>query len=382
MYTFILERLQASGIAILEHVASNIAYGAYIIIGLAVALVVRKISRVLLVKFFTRKGAENATVFVKNRFFMWLSNLSIPIILSIAIADIGRHSVFWTRFVTVLLVVIIMFLMDSIIRSIGDIYSNYEVSKTVPIRGVLQIMEIAVFIVGAIILISIFVDRSPVTLLSGLGAMTAIVTIVFKDAILGFVAGIQLTANDLVRVGDVIEIPQRDIIGVVTDISLVTVKVEGLDKTIVAVPAYALISEPFVNRRGILVTGARRIMRSFGIDANTVRVCDEEMVAEFKKIPLVADHVQVGMTNIGIFREYITAYLRNRSDIDQDLTLLVRHLQAAEVGIPFEVYAFANEVDLVSYEGIQADIFEHIYAIMPEFGLKLYQRPSGYTAEG
>jgi len=378
MYSLILNWLQARG---LDDLASTLAYIACIFIGIVAALVVRKVSRKLLVIFFTKKKSDAAAMLVKNRFFTWLSNLAVPIFLSLVVADIGRHPVFWSRTITVLLVVIVIFLMDSLIRSIGDIYSMYEVSKTVPIRGALQILEILVFIVGAIVLISIFVDRSPVALLSGLGAMTAIVTIVFKDAILGFVAGIQLTANDLVRVGEVIEIPQRNIGGIVLDISLVTVKVESFDKTIVAVPAYTFISEPFVNRRGIIDSGARRIMRSFNIDANTVRVCDQDMVAKFQTMPLISEYVQVGMTNIGIFREYITAYLRARSDIRQDLTLLVRQLTAAEVGIPFEVFVFTTAVDLVPFEGIQSDIFDHIYAVIPEFGLRLYQRPSGYDAK-
>ena len=379
MYSLILDWLQTRGI---DGPASTMAYLACIFIGLVAALVVRKVIRKLLVMFFIKRKSDRAAVLVKNRFFTWLSNLAVPIFLTIVVADIGMHSVFWSRTITVLLVVIVMFLMDSLIRSIGDIYGMYEVSKTVPIRGALQILEIVVFIVGTIVLISIFVDRSPVALLSGLGAMTAIVTIVFKDAILGFVAGIQLTANDLVRVGEVIEIPQRKIGGTVLDISLVTVKVESFDKTIVAVPAYTFISEPFVNRRGIIDSCARRIMRSFNIDANTVRVCDSDMIAKFQTMPLISEYVQVGMTNIGVFREYVTAYLRAREDIRQDLTLMVRQLTAADVGIPFEVFAFTTAVDLVLFEGIQSDIFDHIYAIIPQFGLRLYQRPSGYDAKG
>jgi len=379
MYLFISDWLQTSGVTMLENLAPVAAYAISIAIALVIAVIVRQILRMLLVKFFTRKKGSWASVMVKNKFFTWLANLSVPIFISFATTDIGRHNLFWSRAVAVLLVIIVMFLMDSLIRSIGDIYKSYEVSKTVPLRGVLQVLEIAVFIVGAIILISIFVDRSPTAILGGLGAMTAIVTIVFKDAILGFVAGIQLTANDLVRVGDVIEMPGRNIGGTVQDISLVTVKVEGFDKTIIAIPAYAFISEPFVNRRGIVDSGARRIMRSFHIDANTVCVCDYPMIQELKAIPLISGYAQTGMTNIGIFREYLTAYLGTREDIRQDLTLMVRQLTAAEVGIPFEVFAFTTAVDLVLYENIQSDVFDHIYAIIPAFGLRLYQRPSGYT---
>jgi miniconductance mechanosensitive channel len=200
---------------------------------------------------------------------------------------------------------------------------------------------------------------------------------VFRDVILGFVAGVQIAANDMVRVGDIIEIPQRDIGGTVLDISLVTVKHEAFDKTTISVPAYTFISEPFVNRRGLIDTGARRILRSFNIDANTVRVCDEELVSRLREIPLVSEFAQAGLTNISIFREYLTAYLRARGDIRQDLTVLVRQLQPAEVGIPFEIFVFTAEVDLIPHENIQSDIFEHIYAALPEFDLKLYQRPSG-----
>ena len=375
MYSVITAWLQTNGF---NNFASPVAYAACIFIGLAAALAARKVLRTVLVKFFARGRGERAAVLTKNKFFAWFTNLSVPIALSIVVADIGMHQVFWHRAVAVLLVIIVMFLMDALIRSIGDIYSLYEVSKTVPIRGPLQILEIMVFIVGAIVLISIFVDRSPLALLSGLGAMTAIVTIVFKDAILGFVAGIQLTANDLVRVGDMIEMPQRDIGGTVQDISLVTVKVEGFDKTIVAIPAYAFVSEPFVNRRGIADAGARRIMRSFNIDAGTVSVCDGDMAERLRAMPLVGDYAQAGMTNISVFRKYLTAYLRSRRDIRQDLTLLVRQLTAADVGIPLEVFAFAAAVDLVPFEAIQSDIFDHIYAVLPAFGLRLYQRPSGF----
>jgi len=378
MYSLILDWVQTRG---LDEPAHIVAYAASIFVGLLAALIVRKVSRKLLVMFFTRRKGDVSAMLVKNRFFAWLSNLTVPIILSGVAAHVGMHSVFWSRTIAVLIVVIVMFLLDSLIRSIGDIYGMYEVSKTVPIRGALQILEITVFIVGAIVLISIFVDRSPIALLSGLGAMTAIVTIVFKDAILGFVAGIQLSANDLVRVGEVIEIPQRNIGGTVLDISLVTVKVESFDKTIVAIPAYTFISEPFVNRRGMIDSGARRIMRSFNIDANTVRVCNADMIANFQTMPLISDYVQAGMTNIGVFREYVTAYLRSREDIRQDLTLMVRQLTAADVGIPFEVFAFATAVDLVPFEGIQSDIFDHIYAVIPEFGLRLYQRASGYDGK-
>jgi len=255
------------------------------------------------------------------------------------------------------------------------------------------------FIIGGVIIISAVVGRSPAALLGSIGAMTAITSIVFKDAILGFVAGIQLTANDMIRIGDVIEMPGRSILGTVTDISLTTVKIQDFDKTIVSVPAYALVSEAFVNRRGMIDAGARRIKRSFNIDATGILLCDEQMIEKFKNIALIKNYILDKledieksnskldcdmsektngrrMTNIGVFRAYITEYLKNNINLHQDMPLFVRQLEPNEKGIPFEIYAFTKTTELIEYEGIQSDIFDHIYAIISEFNLKLYQNPS------
>jgi len=353
MYLLILNFLSAKGFYF-----PIAAYAICIAIGLTACIIIRKVVSQLLINFSKRLAGTAQSTLIKNRFFVRLANLTIPIIISFMATDIGLHYMFWSRIVSTLLIIFIVLLADSIIRSIGDIYSTYEVSKTVPLRGVFQVLEIIVFVVGGIVLISVFVDRSPATLLGSIGAMTAIVTIVFKDAILGFVAGIQLTANNMVSVGDIIDLPHREISGTVLDISLITVKVENFDKTIVAIPAYTLVSEPFVNRRGMLLAGARRITRAFIIDANTIGTCND------------SPHT----TNIGAFREYLTAHLRSRTDINQELTILVRQLQASGMGIPIEVYAFTTATDLVTYENIQSDIFEHIYSTLPDFGLKLYQR--------
>ena len=353
MYSLILNFLTAKGVYL-----PIAAYAICMAIGLVACIVIRKVVSQLLISFFKRFTGVTQAALTKNKFFTRLAHLTVPIIISFIATDIGLHAVFWSRVVSTLLIIFIVLFSDSIIRSIGDIYSAYEVSKTVPLRGVFQVLEIIVFVVGGIVLISVFIDRSPATLLGSIGAMTAIVTIVFKDAILGLVAGIQLTANDMVSVGDIIDLPQRQISGTVLDISLITVKVESFDKTIVAIPAYTLVSEPFVNRRGMLLAEARRITRSFIIDANTIDIHN------------CAPHT----TNIGAFREHITTHLRSRTDINQELTILVRQLQASGMGIPIEVYAFTTATDLVTYENIQSDIFEHIYSTLPDFGLKLYQR--------
>jgi len=368
MYSLILTLLETTTPG---EIAPTLAYTACIAIAIVAFVILHKIIRRVLERFYTKFTPDRAQALVKNKFFARLANLMLPILLSIVTTDIGRHQIFWSRAIATLLIVIVVFLIDALIRSIGDIYNSYEVAKTVPLRGIFQVLEIVVFVLGGIVLVSIFVDRNPAALLGGMGAMTAIIVIVFKDAILGFIAGIQLTANDMIRVGDTIEMPQRQVLGTVTDLSLITVKIEAHDKTIVSVPAYTLISEPFINRRGMIEVGARRIMRSFLIDANTVRVCDDELLAQIKKTHSCEPNCA---TNIGLLREYITAYLKTRQDIAQDLTLMVRQLQPTDTGIPLEVYAFATATDLVEYEAIQADIFDHIYAIVPQFGLRLYQR--------
>ena len=387
MYSLILDLLQAQGF---NGLAAIGAYGVSVFLGLIICFIARGIIRQLLAGFFKTisEKTENiasswAAALLKNGFIAWTTNLIIPISLLLIASDIGQHTVFWNRLVETMLIGITVLLVNSVIQSIGDIYYQHEVSKVVPLRSGLQLLEIVVFVVGFIIIISVFVDKNPSALLGSLGAMTAIITIVFKDTILGFVAGIQLAANDMVQVGDTIEMPQRTVAGTVMDISLTTVKVQDFDKTIVSIPAYALITEPFVNRRGILAAGTRRIMRSFQIDSSSVRICDDDMTARFMDIPLISDymHTKVNdkdfcMTNIGAFREYITAYLKSREDIDAESTLLVRQLQAEDRGIPLEIYAFAAVTDMVSYENIQSDIFDHIYANIKRFDLKLYQNPS------
>lgn len=360
----------------LQNIAAIIAYIASIIIALVVAVLIHKITRAVLVKFFTRRKSQWAGILVANRFFGWVAAFVLPVSLSLVVADIAMHEVFWQRSVAVLVVVISMFLADALIRSASDIYKSYDVSKAVPLGGVLQVLEIVVFVVGGIVLVSIFVERSPTAILGGLGAMTAIVTIVFKDAILGFVAGIQLAANDMVRVGDIIEMPQREIGGTVLDISLMTVKIEGFDKTIIAVPAYAFVSEPFINRRGITNAGARRILRSFSLDAKMVRIlAGEECEQIAKNVAPVQLELTAGISNLQLFRQYLTAYLHSRQDIRQDLTVLVRQQDiTGGTGIPLEIFAFSTEVDLIPYENVQSQIFEHVCEILQIFDLALYQR--------
>jgi len=400
MYSYTVELLQWFGF---NNNTDTFAFMLCIFAGILTCIAVRFIVRLIMVSFFNKLN-ENKTIpwigiLLKNKFFDKASNLAIPVIISIFSSDMAGEYIIWDIVVKLSLIIIVLYVLDSLIKSINNIYELREISKNIPLRGFLQVIEIIIFITGGIIFISVILQMNPAALLGSLGAMTAITSIIFKDALLGFVAGIQLTAIDMVRIDDVIEMPQHSIMGRVIEISLTTVKVEDFDKNIVSVPAYTLVSEIFINRRGMLKAGVRRIKRSFKIDAMSVCVCDGAMIDKFKKITLLKDYIENKladiqnhnnnlacdlsektngrrMTNIGVFRAYITVYLKNHRKINQESTLMVRQLEANDNGIPFEVYAFANTTDWAEFEGIQSDIFDHIYAVIQEFGLVLYQNPS------
>ncbi len=300
-----------------------------------------------------------------------------------------------------ILVLVALAAFSRLLTRANEIYLKYPVSRNRPIKGYLQVILIISYILGAILIVSILLDRSPLVFISGLGAMTAILLLVFRDTLLSLVAGIQLTSNDLIRVGDWIEMPQFDADGDVVDIALHTVKVQNWDKTITVIPTHKFLEHSFKNWRGMTETGGRRIKRSIFIDLNSIRFLTEDEIEHFKKFVHLKDYIehkrieieehnkrvysQYGefpmngraLTNVGTFRAYLTNYLRSNPNIHKDLTFLVRQLQPGPTGLPIEIYVFSNDVKWANYEGIQADIFDHVFAIAKEFGLRLFQNPSG-----
>jgi miniconductance mechanosensitive channel len=259
---------------------------------------------------------------------------------------------------------------------------------------------ILVYFVAAIFIIAFIFNKSPLVLLGGLSAIAAVLLLIFKDTILGLVASIQLSANKMLKPGDWIEVPKHGANGTVVDISLNTVKVQNGDKTIVTIPTYSLVTDSFMNWSGMEESDGRRIKRSINIDMKSVRFCDEQMLDKFQKFRLLSNYVtekqneisehnkNLGIedlsvpngrrqTNLGIFRKYLEEYLKNNGNINQDMTFMVRHLQPSETGLPIEIYVFCKEKQLTNYESIQADIFDHILAVIPEFDLKVFQSPSG-----
>jgi miniconductance mechanosensitive channel len=273
-------------------------------------------------------------------------------------------------------------------------------SRNIPLKGIIQSIKIIAFVIAALFATSILIGKSPVLLLSGLGAMTAVIMLVFKDPILGLVAGIQLSANQMLSVGDWLDMPKYGADGNVIDISLTTVKVQNWDKTITTIPTYALISDSFKNWKGMQESGGRRIKRSVLIDANSIHFLTPEEQSYLRKAQLLEPYLaekeqeinaynQMSqldlacringrrLTNIGSFRAYLERYLRNHAQIHQGMTLMVRQLAPTHDGVALEMYCFTNTVVWVEYEGIQSDIFDHIYAVLPDFGLRVSQAPTG-----
>jgi len=290
--------------------------------------------------------------------------------------------------------------VSAMLSALNTIYATTPAAKERPIKGFVQLVQIVVWVLGGVLITATVLDRSPLLLLSGFGAMTAILLLVFKDTILSLVASVQLTAQDMVRVGDWIEMPQFGADGDVIDVQLHTVKVQNWDKTITTIPTHRLITDSFKNWRGMSQTGARRIKRAIVIDVSSIRIQTEEEVDHFTRFALLGDYIKEKeqelaeynagltsevdaevnrrrLTNIGTFRAYAFNYLKNHPRIDQTMTLIVRQLAPGPAGLPLEIYCFTNTTEWAVYEDIQSDIFDHLLAIVPEFGLRLFQEPAG-----
>jgi miniconductance mechanosensitive channel len=282
----------------------------------------------------------------------------------------------------------------------NEVYETYPVARDRPLKGVVQVAQLIVYVIGAVMVISELIDKSPLILLSGFGAMTAVLLVVFKDSILGFVASLQLTAHDMVRVGDWIEMPAYGADGDVIEVALHTVKVQNFDKTITTIPTYKLIADSFKNWRGMSESGGRRIKRPIHIDQSSVRFLSDEEIEKLSQFAVLREHFETKrselakaaeslgreaehevnrrrLTNVGVFRAYVRNYLANHPAIHPDMTLLVRQLKPGPDGLPIEIYCFTRTTDWIEYEDVQSDIFDHILAILPEFGLRLFQQPTG-----
>lgn len=280
---------------------------------------------------------------------------------------------------TIYITVVVMKLICAFLTSLYTISSEHEKLKNHSMKGFYQMLKLIVICIGTIIIISELISKDPIAILTGLGAGTAILMLVFQDTIKGLVAGIQLTANDMVRPGDWISMPKYGADGDVMEVSLTTVKVRNWDKTITTVPPYALVNDSFQNWRGMFDIGGRRVKRSIHIDMNTVRFCTEEELAHFKQQPWMEGFEETGKeeVNLYLFRHYLDYYLRHHPKVNQDMIMLVRQLQPTEHGMPIELYFFSANTAWVKYEALQAEVFDHVLAVVHRFGLKVFQSPTG-----
>lgn len=393
--------------------ATTLATGAGLTLLFVLAWLVNLIAKRIILRAVTGLAARTAYTWddalVEAGVFTRLSHIAPALVFNLfgddVLGDAPEIKAWIDGCVTVYLIAIGLAVFSALLNALFAVSQRTEAGRRLPVRGFVQAVKLIVFLVGGIFILSAIFDKTPVYFLSGLGALTAVLMLIFKDAILGFVAGIQISVNQMVRVGDWIEMPKAGADGDVIDVSLTTVKVRNWDKTITTIPTYALISESFKNWHGMHESGGRRIKRSLYIDMQTVTFADEAMLAQWAQIrrlrpyldeklaEIAQENANLGLdlgvlgngrrlTNLGTFRAYVVAYLREHPKIHQQMTFLVRQLQPTEHGLPLEIYVFTNDTRWAVYEGIQADIFDHLFAIIPQFGLSVYQHPSGRDLRG
>lgn len=399
---FIKEHLTGYGVSeqMSGYLANILMILLIVLLSVAANFIAKKIVLKIIIRLITNNRYTWDNIFLEKKVFHKLSHLAPAFIIYYAAPIFPLVQAVIVKLALVYMMIVTIMVLNALLDAVDAIYRTFDVSKIRPIKGYIQVAKIVLFIIGAIVVISNLMGQNPLLLLSGLGALSAILMLIFKDSILGLVAGVQLSSNDMVRVGDWIEMPKYNADGDVIDITLNTVKVMNFDKTITMIPSYALISDSFKNWRGMQVSGGRRIKRSVCIDTSSIRFCTTEMIEEFKKIHYLSDYIttrlneinayNIGhqinheskvngrqLTNIGVFRAYVQEYLRHHPKIHQGMTLIVRQLEAGDSGLPLEIYAFSNDTAWTVYESVQSDIFDHIFAVVPVFGLRVFQNPTG-----
>ena len=381
-----------------------ITFGTVILIASVVFLVIRKIFVKIVGRIVLRtKGIWDDTLFNHKVFHALIHIFPVIIIYSssgFAGDDLTLFSTVVKGLAHIYLAIIIMASFIRFLNASQEIYDAYPYSKDRPIKGYIQLMKILIYFFGSIFIVAVLVNQNPSSLFAGLGAMAAVLMFVFKDAIMGFVASIQLAANNMVKHGDWITVPKFNVDGTVQDISLTTVKIQNWDKTITTIPTYSLVSESVINWIGMKESGGRRIQRNVNIDITSIRLCDQGMLERIFKLPMFheflnadtvdpddyQDDLDVGAlkmnlfdtpTNLSLFKKYLEGYCRLHPGIHEHMTRIVRFLQSTERGLPIEIIVFSKAQNSMLYEALQAEIFDHIFAVLPEFGLMAFQNPSG-----
>ena len=405
-YDYIKELLLSYGL-IPRMAIYGAALGTFLLL-IVLASIVFLIIRTVFVKIVGRivlrtKGIWDDTLFAHKVFHVLIHIIPAVIIYSssgYSGEDLKWFPILIKGVAQIYLSVVVVTAFLRFLNAVQDIYNTYSYAKDRPIKGYIQLMKILVYFFGAIFIMAVLVDQNPASLFAGLGALAAVLMFVFKDPILGFVASIQLAANSMIKPGDWITVPKFDVDGTVYDISLTTVKIQNWDKTITTIPTYALVSESVTNWIGMIESGGRRIQRSVNIDITSIHICDQTMLDRLSKLPGYNEYSNLGSsgitdnsqdktqeallktvfdksTNLSLFKKYLEGYCRAHPGIHENMTQIVRFLQSTEKGLPIEVNVFSKAQQSDLYEALQAEIFDHIFAVLPEFGLRVFQNPTG-----
>ena len=369
-----------------ESVSSLLVRIGVIMTMLLVAFIIDRVCRKVIIPTIRKITAKTEFIWddyllgenILNDLCRFISPIVVYVLLPLAFSD-GAIAELLMKFCRIYILLVFMKLLCSVISALYTMASEHDSLKNHSMKGFYQMLKLAVICVGTILIISILIDKNPIVLLTGLGAGTAILMLVFQDTIKGFVAGIQLIANDMLRPGDWITMPKYGADGDVIEVTLTTVKVRNWDKTIITVPPYALVNDSFQNWRGMFETGGRRIKRSINIDMNTVRFCTDKEMDTFRKHSWMQGFESTGMeeVNLYIFRHYIEYYLRHHPKVNSEMIMTVRQLQPTEHGMPIELYFFSADTAWLKYEHLQAEVFDHVLAMLHSFGLRAFQSPAG-----
>jgi len=389
---------------ILNNYILNIQENKYILLGITLLLsffsyiVIRYVVLNAISRLFEKTSTKLDDILIETGFLNRISYI-VPlfILYNLFNSFIGDYLII-NRLLLSLIAIVIILSFNSLLNVFSDIYNRSKYSNNINLKSYFQILRLIINLLSIIIVFSIISGQSPLYLLSGLGALTAVLMLIFKDTILSFVSSIQINSNDLFKIGDWVEAPQFDADGDVIDIALHTIKIQNWDKTISIIPTHKLIDSSFKNWRGMSESGGRRIKRSINIDMNSIKFCNDELINNFKSITIISEYIDKklsnlrehnasinkesiingrALTNIGTYRAYIKAYLKNNKDIHKDMTFLVRQLSPTSKGLPLQIYVFSNNTNWIDYEEIQSDIFDHLISALDQFDLKIYQQPSG-----
>ena len=380
-------------------IAETVATLSLLIVSVGIFFLVKFIIKKSVYKIIQLSTNKYDDLLIKNkvigRICLLIPALITATLLPSVLPDFPDAAASMMKIVKIFEICVFTMILSSILTTLEDIYNTHEMSKLKPLTGLIQVAKIVLYAVAVLIIIAYLLDTNLSTIVIGLGTMSAVLILVFQDTIKGFVGSIQLSANDMLRIGDWIVMGSAD--GNVLEINLTTVKVQNWDNTITTIPTYTLVSSPFTNWRGMSESDGRRIARTINIDVNTIRYCTPEMIEKYKHYSLIKDYITQReediaeynkanridtseilngrqQTNLGIFRAYIKAYINNNPKLNHNMTTMVRQMQPSEFGVPLQIYAFSSDKRWVNYEEIQSDIFDHIISAAPMFDLKIYQK--------